>query len=231
MTGQKRADFTPHDLRTLLATAALLGTTQLAAADPPDQVGVGCDRGGCGAGAYAAGYRCATNVVTPVNSSNTAGSGANADSTSSDSSPIDPGACVWKALPTAPPAGSSLWAGNDPAAGYIEYTNCLSTGVFLRSIRTDMLLMLYPEVAPAAPPPPNPGCNRTAGVSADPDPETRYPSGSKSRTFLSGGYSCLAVDFQSAGSCSGHRYGGRSLGHGHTGFDVGVVVDGRAGEP
>jgi len=140
----------------LLATALLLGTTRPAAADPSDQVGVGCDRGGCGAGAYAAGSPGATNVVTPVNSSNTAGSGANADSSSSDSSPIDPGACVWKALPTAPPAGSSLWAGNDPAAGYIEYTNCLSTGGAPVVNPYRYVANAVPGVAPAAPPPPNP---------------------------------------------------------------------------
>ena len=141
----------------LLATAPLLGNAQLSAADPPGQVGVGCDRGGCGAGAYAAGSPGSTNVVTPVKSSNTAGNGAsNTDSSGSDSSPVDPGTCVWKALPTAPPAGSSLWAGNDPTAGYIEYTNCLSNGGALVVNPYRYVPNGAPGVAPAAPPPPDP---------------------------------------------------------------------------
>jgi len=136
------------------AVIVFLATSQ-AAADNGDDAGVGCGRSGCGANAYSAGSSGNATSSTNGGSGTNAGAGGRTTTESSfhTGSTSDPSAnCGWKALPIVPVAGSPLWGGNDPSAGYVEYSNCLadpSAGA----------LAGYRYVAnarPGAPPPPSP---------------------------------------------------------------------------
>jgi hypothetical protein len=141
-------------IASVVATALVLLPSPIAFADPP--IGVGCDANlGCGANAYDQGS--AGLSVQPVGQSMSGGAGAadNQDSTADVTSPADPGECVWKTLPSQPAAGSTLWEGNDPASGTVEYTNCLSVGGTLVAPYR-FVANAAPGAAPAAPPPPDP---------------------------------------------------------------------------
>ena len=110
---------------------------------------------GCGVNAYDQGS--AGRPVEPVGQSVSGGAGAaeKSNSTGDVTSPADPGACVWKSLPSQPATGSTLWEGNDPASGTVEYTNCLSVGGSLVAPYR-FVANAAPGAAPVAPPPPDP---------------------------------------------------------------------------
>src|SRR6478609_6808295 len=149
-----KAGFSLTRFASVVVTALILLPSPLAVADPP--VGVGCDANlGCGANAYDQGS--AGLPVKPVGQSvsGSAGAADNQNSAGDVKSPVDPGTCVWKALPSQPAAGSTLWEGNDPASGTVEYTNCLSVGGSLVAPYR-FVANGAPGVAPAAPPPPDP---------------------------------------------------------------------------
>ena len=139
------------DLPVVLVLVLLLlgvGSGTVLADPPPPGATVGCDsKLGCGVGAYDQGNAGGAAVKTD----NTTDS---VRDTGTSDAPADPGACMWKALPSQPAAGSALWAGNDPAAGTIEYTNCLTVaGVPQAPYR---YVANAAPGAPAAPPPPTP---------------------------------------------------------------------------
>ncbi len=137
------------------AIVLVLLPAPLAVADPGN--GVGCDANlGCGANAYDQGK--AGLPVQPVSQpvSGSDGAADSQNSTSGVASPGDPGTCVWNALPSQPVAGSTLWEGNDPAAGTVEYTNCLSTNGTQVAPYRFVANAAAPGAAPAPPPPPDP---------------------------------------------------------------------------
>lgn len=139
----------------VVAIVLVLIPMPAAFADPPEN-GVGCtSKLGCGVGAYDQGS--AGQPAQPVGQPVSGGGGAadNQSSTDGVTSPTDPGACVWKALPSQPAAGSALWEGNDPASGTVEYTNCLSVGGSLVAPYR-FVADGAPGAAPVAPPPPDP---------------------------------------------------------------------------
>src|SRR6478609_10680931 len=149
-----KAGFSLTRFASVVVTALILLPSPLAVADPP--VGVGCDANlGCGANAYDQGS--AGLPVKPVGQSvsGSAGTADNQNSTGDVTPPVDPGTCVWKALPSQPAAGSTLWEGNDPASGTVEYTNCLSVGGSLVAPYR-FVANAAPGAAPVAPPPPDP---------------------------------------------------------------------------
>ena len=123
---------------------------------PPGGVGVGCIPGRCGVGAYDPGAVGGNTATNPTGTTNTGGNTAtDTGSGAGASAPVDPGACVWKALPSQPAAGSALWEGNDPASGAVEYTNCLSVGGSLVAPYR-FVANAAAGAAPVAPPPPDP---------------------------------------------------------------------------
>ena len=149
-----KAGFSLTRLAGVVVTALVLLPSPLAVADPP--IGVGCDANlGCGANAYDQGS--AGLPIQPIDQTVSGSTGAADDqnSTGDVTSPADPGACVWKALPSQPAAGSTLWEGNDPASGTVEYTNCLSVGGSLVAPYR-FVANAAPGAAPVAPPPPDP---------------------------------------------------------------------------
>lgn len=139
----------------IVAVLVVLLPAPSAVADPPEN-GVGCaSKLGCGVNAYDQGS--AGRPVQPVDQSvsDSAGAADNQNSTGDVTPPADPGACVWKALPSQPAAGSTLWEGNVPASGTVEYTNCLSVGGSLVAPYR-FVANAAPGAAPIAPPPPDP---------------------------------------------------------------------------
>src|SRR6476661_1259444 len=150
-----KAGFSLTRLASVVVTALILLPSPLGVADPP--VGVGCDANlGCGANAYDQGS--AGLPVKPVDQTVSGSTVAadNQNSTGDVTSPVDPGACVWKALPSQPAAGNTLWEGNDPASGTVEYTNCLSAGGTQVAPFRFVANAAAPGAAPAPPPPPDP---------------------------------------------------------------------------
>lgn len=134
-----------------LVTGLLVVPATTSVADPPGG-GVGCQFGICGVGAYDPGA-VGNTATNPPGTTNTGGSTAGTDAGSS--APADPGACVWKTLPSQPVAGSVMWEGNDPASGTVEYTNCLSVGGSLVAPYR-FVANAAAGAAPVAPPPPDP---------------------------------------------------------------------------
>ena len=153
------------------------------------------------------------------------GAADNQNSTSGVTSRVDPGACVWKALPSQPAAGSALWEGNDPAAGDVEYTNCLSTGGTQVAPFRYVANAAAPGAAPAPPPPPDPAVLAQQAFQQIPIP--------KPDIHLGPNPDLVAVNIPVWLWVSTSRRWLRSplrraeSGDGHTGFDVGVVVNGR----
>ena len=118
MLTSRRADLPVVVVLVLLLLGVGSGT--VFADPPPPGATVGCDsKLGCGVGAYDQGNAGGAAVKTDSTTDSVRDTGTS-------DAPADPGACMWKALPSQPAAGSALWAGNDPAAGTIEYTNCLT---------------------------------------------------------------------------------------------------------
>jgi hypothetical protein len=155
-------------LTRMKAALALFGTVALVLiakpgisladpAPPTSGTGVGCDsKAGCGVGAYAQGaVGGASTPGTPTGSAIAAGTGSVGGGSGSQAPP-DPGACSWKPLPTQPGADSSLWAGNDPTGGSIEYTNCLSVAGVPQTPYRYVANAAPAGAAPVAPPPPTP---------------------------------------------------------------------------
>jgi hypothetical protein len=139
-----------------------LGSPAFAGDPPGPGNGVGCALGNCVVGAFdqGSGPGAVPAASTGQPQSTTQGGNGNADSTSGAgaSSTAAPDVCTWQALPIQPAAGNPLWQGNDPSAGTVEYTNCLTTpgGAQVAPYRFVANVAPGAPAVPVAPPPPTP---------------------------------------------------------------------------
>jgi hypothetical protein len=127
--------------------------------DPPPSpgTGVGCQFGVCGVGAFDPGTDGGSSAgpkdgsaASSVGDSELSGAGSVGSSSQ--------GECDYRALPSQPAAGSSLWEGNDPSSGVVEYTPCLTLadGAPSGTALYRFVANVAPGAAPVAPPPPTP---------------------------------------------------------------------------